>query len=413
MISSIHKNNNKRKRRGKGKSKGKRHPSGYWMNKTNVLHELYKFWSDVNVPIPTPTSHTPSPPIPSEALLNHFKRHDLRWGIACHGGREALSVRLSGARIIPGRWKDAVQVEEVRAILDPNNDASIGLSPYYPPISLYSFQTQSVESSSGRRYKNGLRWSHNQQRNHWGFWNKETLLDELNTFLMDHSDSLDNRPFIFMPRMAEFSKLGRQDLRGAIVRFGGLEDVANSMGMIAPYEWEYFESLYHLILRLNAYLDKHHHYSAGSNSGVSHKLFPSLSDIKKNDSKLFSLVQRHGGRKLVANRLGFSSISSTSSGSKYSVPYDVQYWGEFSLEFAIEMLSFVRETLSSLKPSLKNTNSTSLYLTIDMPSKHMLEQSSIRGQLLLKQIESFGGFEQVARRLGLNIFHNNINEAWK
>ena len=193
-----------------------------------------------------------------------------------------------------------------------------------------------------------------------------------------------------MPRMAEFVHLGRDDLRGAINRFGGPDKVAKFLNMIKPYEWEYFESLFALLNTLKAYLEKHYTLEL---SDISE--FPSLSDIKQNDAALFALVQKHGGRKMVANRLGFQSFSTKRNGT-HRLEHSLQ-WGNFSLDFAIDLMTFIREQLSS-------TEAVSMTGTIDMPSKDILEKSS-EGKMLLEKIELYGGFEQVARRLGLNIFH--------
>ena len=193
-------------------SQSKRRPRGYWSNTQNVLNELLQFWADVNVPIEPDTA---LPPIPNESLLNHFRRHDLRWAIASQGGREALAFRLGGAPIIPGIWEEAVKVREVRMVLDPNNDASSGLSPYYPPISpqhkndiikklknppselnskffFETFKTLDVDpcppdttkaliipNEEAFRFKNGRRWSHRKNRKNWGYWTSDALCQEM------------------------------------------------------------------------------------------------------------------------------------------------------------------------------------------------------------------------------------------
>lgn len=175
----------------------KRHPSGYWADKSNVLSELNGFWSDVNVP--SQNRSLALPPIPSEALLNHFERHDIRWAIVFHGGREALSVRLGGLPIIPGQWKEAVKTDEVKQLLDPNNIASIGLSVDYSPASRQREKTQQpsrkkqkqlhsvnqqlnvakMNNSDKSRGYHSNRWSHRKGRKQWGYWTEENLLNEM------------------------------------------------------------------------------------------------------------------------------------------------------------------------------------------------------------------------------------------
>jgi hypothetical protein len=94
----------------------KRKPRNYWQSTTNLRNELSKFWIENNVPIDKLNPGQP-PPIPSEHLLNFFGRNDLRGAIASIGGREQVSYLLGGAKIIPGRWKDAVELKEVKLIL--------------------------------------------------------------------------------------------------------------------------------------------------------------------------------------------------------------------------------------------------------------------------------------------------------
>lgn len=117
----------KQKRR---KPKNQKRPSAFWANIKNVEFELRLFWSSVNVPI----SSSEPPPIPNETLLNHYERHDLRYAIA-KKGRKALSQELGKAKIIPGKWSDAIhQSEEVQCLLSPDNPAGSGLSKDAPPI---------------------------------------------------------------------------------------------------------------------------------------------------------------------------------------------------------------------------------------------------------------------------------------
>lgn len=91
----------------------KRKPRDYWHSIVNLRHELYSFWEELDVTLQSKKM----PPIPSEYLLNYFNRNDLRWGIAQMGGRENVSHLLGGAKIIPGRWEDAMRIKEVKRLL--------------------------------------------------------------------------------------------------------------------------------------------------------------------------------------------------------------------------------------------------------------------------------------------------------
>ena len=94
----------------------KRKPRNYWQSASNLRNELIQFWTSHNVPIDRIHPGQP-PPIPSEYILNFFERNDLRGAIASNGGREHVSYMLGGAKIIPGKWKDAVEIEEVKYLL--------------------------------------------------------------------------------------------------------------------------------------------------------------------------------------------------------------------------------------------------------------------------------------------------------
>ena len=73
----------------------------------------------------------------------------------------------------------------------------------------------------------------------------------------------------------------------------------------------------------------------------------------------------------------------------------IQSWGPFSLGFAIQLLQFIREQYMAINPPLA-------FPIISMPS----EQDLIRFGYddLTHQISRFGGYENVARRLGLAYF---------
>ena len=68
-----------------------RKPRFFWHDEQNIEKEIISCWEELNVPIQKYYPDQP-PPIPSEFLLNHFNRNDLRWGIAQFGGRENLSI---------------------------------------------------------------------------------------------------------------------------------------------------------------------------------------------------------------------------------------------------------------------------------------------------------------------------------
>jgi hypothetical protein len=125
--------------------------------------------------------------------------------------------------------------------------------------------------------------------------------------------------------------------------------------------------------------------------------FPTVSQVQKNGyARLHSLIQYYGGRKFLALRLGMDqSTTQTTSSSK-----DLN-WGSFDLDFGIQLLLFVRNYQLTRRPPVKHP-------VIAMPSPAKLFATD-GGESLHRQIVEFGGFENVARRLGLAFDSNNLS----
>jgi hypothetical protein len=125
----------KQKRR---KIQNPRRPRAFWKDIHNIQNELRLFWSSVNVDI----NPSQPPPIPNEALLNHFERHDLRYAIANMGGRNIVATQLGNATLVPGKWSDAIQQsDEVKQLLKKDNIKGKGLSKAVPPIARHVKRT--------------------------------------------------------------------------------------------------------------------------------------------------------------------------------------------------------------------------------------------------------------------------------
>lgn len=164
--SSLHFNTTvaSHRRRQKRRKPTNRRPKYYWTNLKNVKSELRQFWSELEVTL-TVTPRGP-PPIPNDQLLNHYERHDLRAAIYNHGGRDALSSSLGGARIMPGRWTDAVQESpELHQLLQTDDS----LSPDRPPLAQ---DTDVEDDRSGR-------WLHQSSRKPKGYWSLRVVIREL------------------------------------------------------------------------------------------------------------------------------------------------------------------------------------------------------------------------------------------
>jgi len=379
----------KQKRR---KMRQPRRQSSYWQNMENIEKELRLFWTDqLNVSI----SKKHPPPIPSESLLNHFERHDLRYAIANIGGRPSVSYRLRNAKIIPGKWSQAVHLKEMKELLHPKNKAGRGLSVGHPPISPQvkrklnkdkNRQHKIKNSQTGvhgyaqefsGRYQGDQRWAHKKSRNKKGYWNRSVVIKELFQYLILEKDEY-GRPSLYMPRPSEL----KDDLRQAISRnFGNTKSLCKETNLIPYEEWRYFESQLDMFLELRQYLNLYHD---GSESST----FPKLSQIKLNNQHLYDLIMEFGGRKLVASKLDMKFQTQTTNSI-----FDGMTFGPFNLDFAIKLMCFIRNEIMKVDPPCETQ------LKLQMPTtKYLIRHGEIS---LARDIYKYGGHENIARRLNL------------
>ncbi len=445
----------KQKRR---KLKQPRRPSSFWADLNNIETELRLFWSSINVPIP---SDEP-PPIPNEALLNHFERHDLRYALANMGGRDVVSVRLDGAKLIPGKWTQAVATcKEVQYLLHPSNPAGRGLSEDVPPIAPYvkrSLRKQrmamkkkqmksrqmimkkqkksiekridvdeyinhnsndtdvsgiSISNANGLdddekdndsdddidpietlRYMGGQRWAHSSGRNPRGHWSQDVIIQELYQYL-SHVKEEKGRPSVWMPRPSELATEGRDDLKQAMVRFGGSAKTCNLAKLVPYREWRHFESTLELFVELLKYLVKYH-------DGCE-KVFPKLADIQGNGhERLYDLIMEYGGKKIVATKLDMEFQAQT----KLDL-FKGMTFGPFSLDFAVRLMYFIRNDMMQKEPPLETAK-------IQMPTTQYLLDSG--EERLAEEIPKYGGHESIARRLHLAFDKEEVQkevERWQ
>ena len=376
-----------------------RRPRGYWSDRDNLKKEIALFWNDVGVT----TSSTNLSPIPNEALLNHFNRNDLRWAISRHGGREAVSEWLGGAPLVPGKWSEAVATcSELQQLLDPSNVAGQDLSRTFPPSFPQRKKADDAKNSSGDgdntesnandapTASTELRWQHRLGRKPKGYWTEQRVMVEVLKYLYDCKDKM-NRPSVWMPRPSELP----QDLKGAVARFGGTKKICKLLQLVPFNEWNYFEKQFQLILELQRYLEA----KSGSANPADH-CFPYMSDVLGDNEyqTLYDLVRYFGGRKFVASRLGLELCGKANSKtawrpSQLGADLPQISFGRFNLDFAERLLGFIRGDMMEKRPPLKPA-------TIQMPRKELLlAQGETR---LAEEIEMYGGYENVARRLGLD-----------
>jgi hypothetical protein len=149
-----------------------RKPRYYWSDQTNLRKELIDFWSKLGIA----TNHT-SPTIPNESLLVYYKRHDLRAAIVKNGGRQALSILLNNAPIMPGRWKDAIACSiELQHLIHSGKETKLCLDR--PPWTNKSEEKGSLATMFIKANNTKL-WSHHEDRNQKGHWNLQTVIQQM------------------------------------------------------------------------------------------------------------------------------------------------------------------------------------------------------------------------------------------
>jgi hypothetical protein len=196
-----------------------------------------------------------------------------------------------------------------------------------------------------------------------------------------------------MPRLSELKHAGRDDLALAIQRHGGQKVICQRAALVSFREWNYIEGMNEMLLGLRAYLDQHH--------GGDYRTFPVVSSIKERGyDRLHSLVQYYGGLRFLAARfdmdytIGGKSHRRTTLKKNHELVSADMNWGPFDLEFGIELYAFVREQQMKRRPPLR-------YPEIGMPTQLSLLEYGEKGLWLDGKIQEYGGYENVARRLGL------------
>lgn len=180
-------------------------------------------------------------------------------------------------------------------------------------------------------------------------------------------------------------------------RFGGFRGICRTAGMVPYQEWFFFEGQLDLLVELKRYLDEF--------SGCDYRVFPKVLDIERNGFvQLHSLIQYYGGRKFLAARLSMLEPLCTKSHSDHGIrnggpvsSHSIMKFGLFDLDFAVRLLKFVREDHLKRSPPLKHP-------VLSMPSRSKLLSNALEGEWLCAKIDEFGGDENVARRLGLELF---------
>lgn len=309
--------------------------------------------------------------------------------------------------ILPGKWKEAIAKSHEMRQLVQNSSKEMGreLDPSRPPRSPQQLKAEQIQSESkatdnARVPTTGNpRWQHKPGRKTKGYWSEQRVMVELLKYLYDCKDEK-NRPSVWMPRPSELSEAGRSDLMQAIARFGGHRKICKELGLVPYRDWHYFEMQFRLVLELREYLEST---DCGGERDVDDPsdeyCLPQATTILNDDDdkyqSLYNLIQYFGGRKFVASKFGLNLCSTTSKRKTRSID-DMQIsFGKFNLDFAIRLLGFIRDDHMSKRPPLRPA-------TIAMPKREYL--IAMGNTQLAEEVELYGGYENVARRLGLDFF---------
>jgi hypothetical protein len=231
------------------------------------------------------------------------------------------------------------------------------------------------------------------------------------------------RPAVWMPQLSEL-KEGHSKLFNACSRFKTLphfpqlfssfsysdsdqidnKEIHSVAGLVPFREWRYFESQLQLFVELDLYLTLYHN--------GSEEFFPEPTDVVMNGhAQLHDLIRIHGGKTMLAQKLDMkfawntcdADVDNTTIVNQASpimhrgILSSSRYlsWGPFSVRFAVQLLHFIRSQYLLLNPPLSCAH-------ISMPSEGDLIRCGHDD--LAAQVTRYGGYENVARKLGLQFF---------
>lgn len=368
-----------------------RRPKFYWQSIDNVRLELASFWVECGVHVDQSL-----PPIPNEKILNFFGLNGLRWAIAQLGGRENVARQLGGVLVIPGKWEEAKELDEVKRLL-----------PYMANYTTNDDKEKGDKRKDARKTTSEtifelaprMKCGSTAIKTNY-FWSKENAIKELYRYLESYK-VLRRRPSVWMPKVEEVKAEGFLRLFNALNRFNKLpssgdyatifseeESVRHVAGLVPFQEWRCFESQLQFLVELRRYLELYH----GGD-----EIMPEDCD----NERLQDLMRMLGGKVLLSQKYSLPLQWETRSDDTTTITASGVDFGLFSLEYAIELLCFVRSSYLDLSPPLASPQ-------MRMPSIEDLRRCG-RNDLADQTIE-FGGLENVARRLGLAYGDISVDE---
>jgi hypothetical protein len=427
------------------KSTAKRRPHHYYSQLDNVRNELRAFWAAQGV-----TSEA----VPSNQLLHYYGAWSIMHGIKHWGGAEQLAKALQ-VSVIPGKWSKALGTEEVlvmiaKGLLSPDIAAA---GPKGGAAGLHKYGAtaqqkcqQLIREAKKAREVSGVCIGDKKEGiprlgfKPYNFWtSSDNLQQELFAFLREYQPAID-QPTVWLPRSIQFSQAGRDDLSQAISKQGGQEAIGKQYGLVPYSHWQHFEKQLTVFKSLQSYIVQF------GTPGY----MPMLTDIEERGwCQLKDGIAYLGGAKALAAKFCLrtgrkhSNADANLAQKQAQRRYNKHAWnddsehddsrvncikvsghyahkdtlglGAFDLEFAIDLLEFIksvnyRRLLGEASAAVKRGDADKDWWDskITMPFRYDLLEDG-QEQLVLK-IEQYGGFENVARRLQLEYEDRDLNE---
>eukprot|EP00903_Cladosiphon_okamuranus_P006240 g6125.t1 len=384
----------------------RRKPPAYWSSDDNVRGEVAKFWAELGIT---------SDKIPNQTLLHFFGAHALKYGIAMRGGVNDCAEWL-GVQAIPGKWSKALQEDEVTQL---RKDGKLGgedieRGPFGGGSRLIKLATKDWPSRAALEMGNRASASkHMLERCASGYWTKGNNFEREVLSFNTHYQLEEGLPAVWMVKLIDMANSGRRDMVNAIQRAGGYDAAVERLGLVHPIEWKSFADQLDTLRELKDFLTE---------DGVLHKRMPTLMAFQDaGRTRLRKRIVLLGGRKLVARRMGLQYKPGGREGSQEG---DGLEFGRFDLGFAVDVLEYVYEQELQRSPvprppprkgrdacgAEKNRSRSQFKFrppAIVLPRRDHLLAGGAASAKLVEQIEYYGGYENVARRLNLGYHYED------
>ena len=195
-----------------------RKPDGYWKEET-IITELKYVIEKLNR-------------FPKQTELKEMKKHDLSIAISKHGGINHFRDKMDFERLYKpdGYWTEDIIINELNS-----TTRRLGHFPTYSELTSMKKKTllSAIAQHNGINfYREKLEYELTQKPA--GYWNDETVINELNLLIEELGR---------FPSQTELIRLSRNDLLGAIHKYGGLTYFKEKTGFTISMQEKYKSEL--------------------------------------------------------------------------------------------------------------------------------------------------------------------------